>query len=499
MQDSIYAPQRQSKVGILIIYAKTIQSFVRAWWPFIVVPLLKQSSDKMIYYGLGALTVLIVLSLVAFLKYKNFTFYIDQKKDCFVVNEGILRKTRTEIPLTKIQQVNINQSLLQKLVQVYSLAIDTAGSSQKEIEIKAINHELALLLKENILDSSTEMEERTEQTTRTKVSSTPIMSIDMLTLLKVGVTTSYGRTIVLMIGFVAAFMNTVQDIFFAKYEIDEEQIDATIGEVSAGIGVLIFIFFVLVLVIILNLVRTFIKHFDFQMVKQAKSLLVSSGLFAKKNTLLSPKKVQIIEQSQNFFQRKLGFLDMRIYQASSDEFKTAQGNSSVEVPGCSPQQKDQILRIILNTIPETNAHLSHNWRFLLSRFLFSMLLPFGIYAVISSITDSFFDYLHWALLIELGIGLIIYFSYRNGRLSLSNDFIQVKSGAWDVDVKTIEPHKIQGIKLTQYFWHKSVNVGHIQIYTAGGAIAFSFAAFDKLKEWTNLWLYKVETSKRPWM
>ena len=455
----------------------------------------------MVYYTASALVVLMILGVIAFLKYKNFKFHIDQKKQCFVVNEGIIRKTRTEIPLAKIQQVNINQSLLQKLVNVHSLAIDTAGSSQKEIEIKAISHELALTLKENILDSSTEMEESSEQTRTTKPKVTPIMSIDLLTLLKVGVTTNYGRTIVLLIGFMAALMNMFQELFFSRYEIDEEQFDATVNSLSAGVGlgIALLILVIFILVLILNVSRTFIKHFDFKMVKQSKSLLVSSGLFAKKNTLLKPQKVQIIEQSQNFFQKKLGFLDMRIYQASSNDLQTVQGSSSVEIPGCTPDQKNQILNIILNKLPKVDQSIGHNWRYLLGKFLFSMLLPFLVYTFISSFLGVFYDYLLIALMVELWIALLIYFNFRNGRISLSEQFIQVRSGAWDVDVKTIEPHKIQGITLTQYFWHKSANVGHIQIYTAGGAIAFSFAAFDKLKQWTNLWLYQVETSKKHWM
>jgi putative membrane protein len=46
-------------------------------------------------------------------------------------NEWKLKKKKTIIQL-KIQQVNINQSLIQRLVGVYELDVDTAGSAKKE-------------------------------------------------------------------------------------------------------------------------------------------------------------------------------------------------------------------------------------------------------------------------------------------------------------------------------------------------------------------------------
>ena len=73
-----------------------------------------------------------IMGIISYLRYLNFTFYIDHENDEFIITEGILNKTKTTIQLYKIQQVNINQSLIQRLVGVYELAVDTAGSNKKE-------------------------------------------------------------------------------------------------------------------------------------------------------------------------------------------------------------------------------------------------------------------------------------------------------------------------------------------------------------------------------
>jgi putative membrane protein len=61
---------------------------------------------------------------------------------------------------------------------------------------------------------------------------------------------------------------------------------------------------------------------------------------------------------------------------------------------------------------------------------------------------------------------IVYFSFRNNRLFINDDFIIRQSGAWDVDNEIIEPGKIQAITTSQLFWHKSVDIGSITIQLA---------------------------------
>jgi putative membrane protein len=64
------------------------------------------------------------------------------------------------------------------------------------------------------------------------------------------------------------------------------------------------------------------------------------------------------------------------------------------------------------------------------------------------------------------LGGIVYFSFRNNRLFINDDFIIRQSGAWDVDNEIIEPGKIQAITTSQLFWHKSVDIGSITIQLA---------------------------------
>ena len=87
---------------------------------------------------------------VSSLKYMNFTFFLDAENEEFIITDGVFNKTKTAIQLRKIQQVNIKQSLIQRIIGVYALDVDTAGSDKKEGNIKAISHQLAIALKSKL-------------------------------------------------------------------------------------------------------------------------------------------------------------------------------------------------------------------------------------------------------------------------------------------------------------------------------------------------------------
>src|SRR5690606_18139432 len=121
---------------------------------------------------------------------------------------------------------------------------------------------------------------------------------------------------------------------------------------------------------------------SFQIFKQKKSLHISYGFFAKKNTLLNPKKVQIVAYSQNFFQQKLNVLKIRIKQASSQEVKQdgkKDESSFVEIPGADLSEKELILKVIYDKVVEKGSILNPNYRYVLKGIYFGLLLPVAVF------------------------------------------------------------------------------------------------------------------------
>lgn len=503
MNSDFSKPQRQSLVGVVIMFANTLQKAVRALFPLIIVWMFKIDEINKLYFILGAISVFIIISVIAYLRYLNFTFHLDENNEEFVLKEGIWNKSRVAIPLERIQQVNINQSLLQRIIGVHQLEVDTAGSGDKEISIKAISHKMAIALKERLLDDklsqNTNAETGNADASRTTAPQQPFIQISFLSLLKTGVTSNYTRTIGLLIAFLITASQYIDDfVTYSGYE--EDPFEQYITPELMLRFLAFIVVGIMVLILVLNLGRTIIRFFDFKIIKQQDSLLLSYGLLNARNTIIRPQKVQVVTIGSNYFQKKLNVYDLKIKQATSLETKDNQQKTAIEIPGCSAAERDALLKFLLGEVPVKGEMLKPNFRKMIMPSVVFLFIPLSIYFILSYTVMPQLQYtIVFVPLYMLFVGLLIYFNFRNSRLYSNKDFIIKQSGAWDVDNEFFSPDKINTIKLTQYFWQRSSDVGTVNIYTAGDTISFGLANYTKLRSLVNQWLYRVETSGKKWM
>ncbi len=491
------SPQQQSIKGIVILFADSIQEFVRAMWAPILLLLYKLDTTKLGVVGLIVLGVTVFLITIAYLQYRNFTFYLDKKQNEFIINKGVFKKSKITIQLSKIQQVTINQSLIQKLIGVYSLDVDTAGSSKKEVSLRAIDNDLAVYLKETLL--------AVKDTTASQLhpnpnSEHPFIKLKGLTLLKVGLTSNYGRSIALIIGFFASIYGGFQDVIESK-TVDEAFLNTWIDKSMAFFSISVFVFLGLIVLLLFNLIRTVVKYFDYTIKLDKGALAISQGLLAKKNTLLRPVKVQLTSIRQNYFQQKLNLSDLVIKQATSaNPDQNPSKDSAVDVPGCDSEEKETLLKMIFSTQPQFKEILKPNIRFLIFAFLLGVFMPVTVF-----VGFWFFGFSHlehyW-----IGVGfycllvsVLVFFRYKNATLFLGEEFVAVKQNAWDVAYTYLETYKIQGVTTKQYLWHKKSDLVHLTLHTAAGDLHFNYVSFSRIKPWIDLWLYQVEQSQKSWM
>jgi putative membrane protein len=274
----------------------------------------------------------------------------------------------------------------------------------------------------------------------------------------------------------------------------EDYVDKS--QTATAFFVLFTVFFLTV--ILINLVRTIFTYFGYKIARQKGSLLMSYGLLNTKSTIIKPEKVQITSVTQNFFQKKMNVLHLKIKQATGGEKEDHKQH--IEIPGCNQLEKDSILKLLFQKIPEKGVMLKPNFRKLGFSVFLSIGLPLlGFYFVRDLILEQLLMVDYLVLLYVVFVGLIQFYIFKNNRLYINNDFIILQSGAWDVTNKIVLPSKIQAITTSQLFWHKNINIGSLTLHTAGGNISFQLGNFTAIKKYVNLWLYEMETSDSNWM
>lgn len=503
-QHDFSIPQKQSASGIIVLFINSLQKTIRA----IFIPILliiiksKDSGNLAMIIITGSILLVVILAVLTYIRYQKFSFFLDEEKQEFVINEGIFNKSTLSIQLNKIQQVNINQSLLQQIAGVYTLEIDTAGSEKKEANIKAIDHVTALELKQRLLSAASVQERPASEldtSGQSNIVPAPFLNLSLPTLLKVGITTNYGASFVLLGGFVLGLIQLFKD-YTSAFEIEDNKIEQVLNRGFSFFSICILILFAILLVLTTNVTRTLIKYFNFQIARQKNALAISSGLFTRKNVLLKPNKVQLFAYSQNFFQKRFNLLNIKIKQATYETAdKEEHKKTDIEIPGCDTTERDEILKMIYQQIPPAGIKLLPNYRFIFLQVMLWVVIPVLIFLS----TSLFFhpalrQYLILTIPYIIVASTMLYFEFKRHRLYVNEDFIIKRSGIWDVEHEIIEPHKIQAITVKQYFWHKKADVGHLILHTAAGLIHFKYGNYTKINHLVNFWTYKIESTQKDW-
>ncbi len=84
---------------------------------------------------------ILVIVVIAVLRYWFFRFRITE--DRILIRQGILKKTALDLPLDRIQAVNIQRSLTDRMLGLVTVSVDTAGSGAVEAVIPSVKRAFA--------------------------------------------------------------------------------------------------------------------------------------------------------------------------------------------------------------------------------------------------------------------------------------------------------------------------------------------------------------------
>ena len=156
MNKAFAKPQLQSKIGILVIFTSSFYKVLKAVLISFAYLLFSSNAKAKRERGGGGGVVGLLSLIYSFFYYKKFKFHIDYEQKEFVLQKGVFSTEFINIPFDKIQQVYFKRSIVQRIINVYEVAIDTAGSSQKEVTIKALSKEKADALRSILMDLAAE-------------------------------------------------------------------------------------------------------------------------------------------------------------------------------------------------------------------------------------------------------------------------------------------------------------------------------------------------------
>ena len=488
-------PTRQSAKGLVLIFIFSLRQFIKMFWPLILVVVFQEKLFKDLFIlGIAVLVLLFLLVVHTILYYLNFLFYISNGE--FVLKKGYFRKKILTVPLDRIQSVNTKQNLIQQVLDVVTLEIDTAGSVAKELKIQALEKSFAIELQKQLRPVDLKRTETGSDLPEEKPAGTTeevILKLTPADLMRIGISQNHLRAGLIIIAFGFQIFQQIQDMFDDKAEEYSSEFIRFISNSNWALITFLVIFFLAVSVVF-SLLRTVLKYFDFKLIKNEGTYRIESGLLNKRNVIIPHGKVQELKWETGPLKKLFGIFHLVFKQAVSDQNRRQQ---LVDAPGCLSTHLEKLRTDLFgeNKLND-NIKIYSNPYYLRRLWLF-----YGWVPVLVSLPFLFDEWIYWLAVVAWLAGSAFYASLKLKKryFSMNNEQIIVSGGAISHQLTQMELHKIQAVEFRQSVFQKKRSLSSLSIMNASGSITIPFIDETMAKQIYNYLLYHTEVSNKKWM
>lgn len=500
---NFYEPNRQNALGIIIMWFRNIWKSVNIFLPLIVVfASSARAKSLLMAVGIagGIILVLLLLLVFSYFQYQRFFFYVED--DQFILEKGVFSRKKLTIPFERIQSVHLSQSLLQRILNITGLEIDTAGSNAKELNIAALDRPYAeglrnfLLNKREAAIEGTETEGLEENEATLSKALPPkevLLKIGIADLLLIGLSQNHIRTGLAALGILFAYAQQFRD--FTEDEIEHYIEDSALFLMQSGWSIaLTLITLFLFISLLISVVLTVFRFFDFKAEVENKGIRITSGLISRKEYQVPENKIQYLEWKSNPLRKLLGLKTIIIRQASSNQMNQA---SAVVVPGC---RESHLATFYQKYLPETQTdtyqEISPAPFYHLRLFLFFWLIPSLALTALSFYEPFFWPFAGCYVVLA---PLFVHQYFKSIKIQLTTDGLRIFKGWVFPNAVDVKLYKIQNLELTQSVFMERRGLYTVKIHTAAGTISAPFLPAKTAYQLLNYGLYKVENNHQKWM
>lgn len=501
-KDLLNKPMRQSIQGVVLFFLNAVRTFIKAFWPLILVYVINNEKLEPIklYVFLGFGLIAVLLAIHAFLTYRNFYYQFAENE--FVITKGYLKKVRIAIPYERIQSINTKQNLVQQVLKVQTMELDTAGSSQKEVQIIALSAESASMLVEQLNQYKTNLnsehlseikpDEEVQEIIRE--SEKVILKLDVGDLIKIGISENHLKSAIILLALISGFISQIQDIFSGFMNNYEEDVENYM--VEAGVIMVVYIiFFFLIIAILYSMIRVILMYFNLSFSKNGTLFRLKAGLLNKKQWTLPYTKIQVFLWNTNPVRKLLDFVTLQFVMAASNQNDKKQ---NILIPGVPAKKMELVMEELFSVTHMEPIVTLHPHRVYFVRFFMILgLLPVMIAAVF-----AYSEWIFWAIgsgwLLLIGVTSLL--KHKRRSIRINERLIQSESGAVGEQFALMEQYKVQSVKFIQTFLQRRRKVASLILYTAGGfTIHIPYISTKDAWDLYDLILFQVESNHKDWM
>lgn len=330
----MYKPQRLHPLAILYFFIRRIFKLGQALLPLLVLAVAEVGIRRWLLLAIPLLLLLFLAYGVLY--WLRYVFYITGQE--LRMESGVFIRKKRYIPFERIQTVQITAGILQRLMGLVKVQVETAGGGEKaEFVLDALPRTTAEQLSE-ILQAKKNLP---------LSKSAEVYKLSNRSLLLLASTSNGIGVAIAAIAVVSQYNDVFTNMnIWVKFGSLLKSIVA--GQASM---IILLVTAFLFLAWLLSLLGTIIRFAGFRMTRDDNKIKICRGLFEKQQITIPLKRIQAIRLIEGVLRQPLGMLSVQVVSVSNIEAK----NEGSMIAPLLPQA--QLTRFMEEFLPEFTMHL----------------------------------------------------------------------------------------------------------------------------------------------
>ena len=478
-------PQRQSRLAVVFLALRTLRRVGLAQLVIAFVFLSRLPSAALLV--VAPLIGLVVLGF-GVVAWWRFTFCITDGE--LRVTRGVFSEDRLNVPLERVQSVSLEQKLLHRIVGLVQVAVDTAGTSEAEFEIDAVDRSVADALARAAAERRSAPVEPVDADAGLATAPPPppppereILRRDVGRLLRAGVARPAFAGLAVLFPFLA-----VADDVGSTLGLELPEIDGPEPAVWMLWLIPVLLAVAIVAGLVLNLIQIVLSEWDLVLTERDRGFRREAGLISRTARSTNIDRVQWLDTVRNPIETRLGIQRVAL---------PTLGDGDLHLPGTDDEELRQIRALVL----DPDAHVDRLDRTVSSAEVFLATRNTAVGATFAA-AGLWFVVGWWSLLTFLLVPWAYLRTRREVRLfrwGLSGGGIARQRQFISIDRRELVTRKINGVSVRQRLFERSRSLATVVVHTANGSMTIGMLAIDDARRLRDLLLARVETDARPWM
>ncbi len=481
------------------------------------------------------LLVVLAIGAAALLRYWFFRFRLEE--DRILIRQGFVKRTALDLPFDRVQGINVERSLVDRVLGLVTVRLDTAGTATAEGRLPAVNTELADWLRTRVdrgrrgkrvgdgedgrgravgeEDAGTEGLAGLRRDASAPATGEVLVSLTNSDMLRIGLA---DRKALVLAGALAALAQAAEPFEDAIVGVLDalQTAVADLGTFSQATAIILVVLAGMLLLLLAVVIGAFLRHHDFTLWRQGTAFRSRGGLLTQKEVVVESAKIQQLTLAQNLVLRWFGRYRLEALPAGAipvpggDNTGTLEIAENLTVPLLDGSVAEQMRRHVFRTeapgltlLPASPNFMRVSPYYIRAVVLRSIAVPVLGGAVFTlaqwgpaAIAGA--PFAAWCLLWLVLSGLIGVQSWRRRGYLHDEEGLASRRGLVGSRVDAFLFRKVQGVTVKRSPLQRRRGLATLEVHLSSGVVTVPYIARDTAAGLRDYILYRVESSHLPW-